>query len=65
MDFIKELKLKNNQIKIIPRFRCEGFTAESLTNWFKEDNINQFIKLLMRRLKFYFICYLDITSLTD
>jgi hypothetical protein len=50
-NFIKELREKKPEIKIIPRFKCEGFAATSYEQWLKEDSVNQFLRILIRRLK--------------
>jgi hypothetical protein len=49
--FMSELRERKPEIKIMPRFKCEGFTAEQYSEWLKEANADQFIKILVRRLK--------------
>ena len=49
--FMSELKERKPDIIILPRFRCEGFTAEQYSEWLKESNADQFIRILIRRLK--------------
>lgn len=50
-NYIAELREKKPEIKILPRFKCEGFNKEVYEEWLKEENANQFIKILLRRLK--------------
>ena len=47
-----KIKEKNNKIKITPRFNCHGFNVEHFVELYKKDNTDQFIKVLMRRLKY-------------
>jgi hypothetical protein len=46
-----EIREKNSKIKIIPRFKCEHFNAQNYEEWFKEESVNQFLRILIRRLK--------------
>lgn len=39
-------------MKIVPRFNCQGFSVEHFIELYKNDNTEQFIKVLMRRLKY-------------
>jgi hypothetical protein len=50
-NYIKELRENKPEIKILPRFKCEGFNAQVYEEWLKEENSNQFLKILLRRLK--------------
>lgn len=52
VNFIKELREKKSDIKILPRFKCEGFAANMYEQWLKEENVNQFLRILIRRLKY-------------
>ncbi len=51
MNFIQELREQKKEIKVLPRFRCEGFNANQYESWVKEETADQFIRILMRRLK--------------
>ena len=51
-DFLMKMREKNDKIKIIPRFNCQNFASEHYTELYKPQNTIQFIKVLMRRLKF-------------
>lgn len=51
-DFIKDVRNKNSNIKIMPRFRCDDFSLENYINWFSKPTFNQFLKILLRRLKY-------------
>ncbi len=50
-NFINELREKKPTIKILPRFRCEAFAENTYEQWLKEENVNQFLRILIRRLK--------------
>lgn len=62
-----ELRDKKPEIKITPRFHCADFTPQHYEEWFKEDNISQFIKILLRRLKYItlLITIIDIVNSTE
>lgn len=49
---MSELKEKKPEIKITPRFKCENFNKDTYSLWLKEENSNQFLRILMRRLKY-------------
>lgn len=51
-DFIKEIRAKNSNIKIMPRFHCEDFSLEDYINWFNKPTFDQFLKILLRRMKY-------------
>ena len=51
-DFLINIREKNKNIKVVPRFICQNFAAEHLVELYKGDNTEQFIKVLMRRLKY-------------
>jgi len=48
---MSELREKKPAIKIIPRFKCEHFNAEQYEEFLKEENVDQFLRILTRRLK--------------
>ena len=49
--FMAELREKKPEIKIVPRFKCEGFGGQQYEEWVKEPNADQFLRILIRRLK--------------
>jgi len=51
MNFIQEIREQRKEIKVLPRFKCEGFNANQYESWVKEDAADQFIRILIRRLK--------------
>jgi len=51
-DFLIKIREENNKIKIVPRFNCQSFSVEHFTELYKADNTIQFLKVLMRRLKY-------------
>ena len=51
-DFLIKIRENNSNIKIVPRFNCQNFGAEHFVELYKQDNTEQFIKVLMRRMKY-------------
>lgn len=52
MKYLKEIKSKNNKIKVLPRFHCSNFNVNDLSSWLgSEENSKKFIKILLRRIK--------------
>jgi spore germination protein YaaH len=51
-EFLYKIREKNNKLKVVPRFNCQSFSAEHFVELYKPDNTEQFIKVLMRRLKY-------------
>ena len=53
MKYLKSLKLKNNNLKILPRFHCsQTFTINDLLTLFSSSTtMNNFLKILSRRIK--------------
>ncbi len=47
-----EMRERKPSIKIMPRFKCDAFDSEAYKNFVKEENVEQFIKILMRRIKY-------------
>jgi GH18 family chitinase len=45
------LREKKPSIKIVPRFACSEFTGPSYKEWLKGENMDHFIKILMRFVK--------------
>jgi len=50
-NFMQELRERNPKIKILPRFKCEGFTRTDYEEWLKNEKADQFIRVIIRRLK--------------
>lgn len=51
-DFLIKIKEKNPKLKVVPRFNCNSFSIEHFVELYKNDNTEQFLKILMRRLKY-------------
>jgi GH18 family chitinase len=51
-DFVAELRERKPTIKLMPRFICSEFKLNDFTEWLKEKGIEQFLKVLIRRVKF-------------
>ena len=51
MKYLKEIKSKNEKIKIMPRFHCGTMNPKEFALMFNEENSKKFIKILMRRIK--------------
>jgi spore germination protein YaaH len=47
-----ELREKKNDVKIVPRFMCSEFNGQLYAEWLKEENVEHFLKILLRRLKY-------------
>jgi hypothetical protein len=45
-----ELREKNPKVKIVPRFACAEFNGQFYAEWLKEENVEQFWKILLRRI---------------
>jgi hypothetical protein len=50
-DYIEELKEKKSDIKIIPRFICSEFNNELYKLWLDDFNMENFLKIFIRRMK--------------
>ena len=48
---MNEMREKRPEVKILPRFKCEGFNIQTYEEWLNEENSNQFLRILIRRLK--------------
>ena len=49
MSYLKEIRSKNPNMKIIPRLHCDKLSYEDYKNWFNGKSLDNFIKILLRR----------------
>jgi len=50
--FLKDVKAKNPNAKILPRFHCQNFNLDSIGLFLAPENRGHFFKVLIRRLKY-------------
>ena len=49
MSYLKDIRLKNPNLKIIPRLHCEQLSIDDYKTWFSGKSLDNFIKILIRR----------------
>ena len=49
--FLKEVKTKKPNAKMMPRFHCQNFNMQSIEQFLDFENRSHFFKVLIRRLK--------------